>query len=105
MSIIRSGKRIRTAAADFCRRDALEIVVDILRLATGGTTRQKTMMMVVLNFEQAKRYLSLLISWDFLEYHPSSKLFRTTPKGTAFLKAYENVSTMLAMATNQFSSC
>lgn len=89
---IRSGKRRRS---DY-RRDMLEIAVEILREATGGTTRQETMMAVFLSFVQARRYLSLLVAWDFLEYQSSRKIFRITPKGTAFLKAYENIN-MLVM--------
>ncbi len=73
----------------------LEIAVEILREATGGTTRQKTMKTVFLNFMQARQYLALLISWGFLEYQSSRKIFKTTPKGTAFLEAYENVSMLI----------
>lgn len=91
---IRSGKE-RSRSRN--RRDVLEIVVQILRQATGGTTRQRTMMGVFLNFTQARQYLSLLVAWDFLEYDQSGKMFKTTPKGTAFLKAYENVYTMLVI--------
>ena len=78
-------------------RGALEIAGEILYEATGGTTRQKTMIRVSLSFVQARHYLSLLISWGFLEYRPGDRTFSTTPKGTAYLDAYESGSTLVSM--------
>lgn len=78
-------------------RDILEIAGEILKEATGGTTRQKTMIRVSLSFVQARHYLSLLISWGFLEYRPGDRIFTTTPKGTAYLVAYESARTLVSI--------
>ena len=72
------------------RRNNVDIMADILRVARGGAKKTWIVYRANLNFKIVKEYLSELKEHGLLEEVTGSTLFRTTEKGLEFLDQYES---------------
>lgn len=61
----------------------------MLDAANGGATETKIMYKAFLSYAQLKEYLSMMIENNLLEHREVERLYRTTEKGTKFMKAYD----------------
>ena len=75
-------------------RSRTDIANQILEAANGGTSKTKIMYNAYLSYSQLKEYLSLLIENGLIEHIPAENQFRTTEKGTRYMKTYDQMSTM-----------
>jgi len=75
----------------FKHRDHLYIIADILKVTRRGTTKTEIMYKAGLSFAQLKRFLSLLVKLELVEAatRNGKPIYRTTSKGTRYLKCYE----------------
>jgi predicted transcriptional regulator len=74
-------------------RSRTDIISQILEAASGGATKTKIMYRAFLSYAQLKEYLNVLTTNGLLDYNSSeqlfrTQLFRTTEKGSKFLKLY-----------------
>jgi len=72
------------------RRNNVDIMADILRVARGGAKKTWIVYRANLNFKIVKEYLSDLKEHGLLVEVSGSTLFRTTEKGLEFLDQYES---------------
>jgi predicted transcriptional regulator len=72
-------------------RSRLDIVADILRVASAGALKTKIMFVAYLSFDQLKEYLELLMKRGLLDYDTKKKEYKTTDKGHDFLTKYGKV--------------
>lgn len=79
------------------RRDHLEIIASILDACRYSTRKTRVMSQCNMNYPQFMGYLDLLLKANLLltENDSRSNLFTVSGKGKDFLKAYNNVMTML----------
>jgi len=82
-------------------RSTIDIIANILKEAIDGAKKTQIMYRCNLSFRQLQIYLNLLIEKNFLQVvhvkgSDSIEFFETTGKGQAFLKAYKNISVLLA---------
>jgi len=77
----------------FLRRNHVEIVAGILEAAKRGTTITKIMYQAAMNFNQAQRYVNLLVEKDLLKTKTQGKkkLFMTSDKGVEYLRRYNEL--------------
>jgi predicted transcriptional regulator len=84
----------------FAVRGRLDIIADILDQARQGTKKTRIMYMCNLSFRQLRVYLNFLMKRGFLSLSNSegedARVFRTTGKGLAFLKAYEALQAVIS---------
>jgi len=73
------------------RRNNVDIVADILRVAMGGAKKTWIVYRANLNFKIVKDYLSELIEQGLLAASEGS-LYRTTERGREFLRQYDDLS-------------
>lgn len=74
------------------RRDSVKVIVDMLTVALGGTTKTEIVYKANLNFKQARKYLEFLLTKGLMVVEGSSvkrKVYRTTDKGRSFIKRYK----------------
>jgi predicted transcriptional regulator len=71
-------------------RNRTEITSQMLEVAMGGATKTKIMYRSFLSFAQMKEYLEVLLANGLLELD-ENHVFRTTDKGTKFLKIYQEL--------------
>lgn len=81
-------------------RGRIDIIANILKEAIDGAKKTQIMYRCNLSFRQLQIYLNLLIEKNFLQVvhakgSGSIEFFEITGKGTAFLKAYKNISVLL----------
>ena len=77
-------------------RSPTEIVAMILDAANkGGETKTKIMYFAFLSFNQLNEYLSLLIENNLLEYLDGIQAYKTTEKGSHFLKMHNKIRKLL----------
>ncbi len=76
-------------------RSRTDIAADILQIASGGAIKTRIMYRAFLSFPQQKEYLQLLIDAGMLEYLNEGRMYRTTERGTTFLKSYKELREML----------
>ena len=62
-------------------RSRTEIVSNILEAANGGVTKTKNMYKAYLSYNQLRKYLSILIENNLIEYLDGNTKFKTTEKG------------------------
>ena len=79
-------------------RSRTDIVSQILEAANGGTTKTKIMYGAYLSYTQLKEYLSVLIENGLMEYQEGEQKYRTTQKGIEFLRTYDQIGQMMAVA-------
>jgi predicted transcriptional regulator len=79
-------------------RDRIDIIACILDIANGGATRRQILLRAGLSTDQFKRYLFLLSQDGYIEIEENEgksyrrmKTYRTTDKGIAFLRPYNNI--------------
>ena len=85
----------------FAVRGRMDIIADILRNAKHGIKKTRIMYSCNLSFRQLRTYLEFLLKKNFLALSISSesrrlRIFRTTRKGDAFLKAYDNLQAVIS---------
>jgi predicted transcriptional regulator len=76
-------------------RSRTEIVRDILDSANGGATKTKIMYTAFLSYIQVHEYLSVLIENNLIEYIDGTQTYKTTDKGSHFLKMYNKIRKLL----------
>ena len=72
------------------RRNNVDIMADILRVASSGAKKTWIVYKANLNFKIVKEYLSELMEKGLLEVHQGSTIYRTTERGLEFLEQYES---------------
>jgi predicted transcriptional regulator len=78
-------------------RGTAQILSSMLKHAEGAGVRQTTIMYKsYLSLPQLRQYLELLQDNGMLEYASETRLYRTTEKGIAFRKSYDEVAQALA---------
>lgn len=86
--------------AEFAFRGRMDIIADILTVAAKGTKKTRIMYMCNLSYRQLGTYLNLLIKKGFLAVLDSERektaTFKTTKKGTSFLRAYEALQAVIS---------
>jgi predicted transcriptional regulator len=73
-------------------RSRTDIIEQVLDAANGGATKTKIMYNAYLSYAQLKEYLSNLTENGLLEYIETDRKYRTTEKGSKFLKIYGEMS-------------
>lgn len=83
-------------------RSRMDIMENILRVATEGAKKTRVMYRCNLSFKQLHAYLDLLVSIGLLKSIPSrtgeksnSNTYETTKKGHAFIQAYRSLTAIL----------
>jgi predicted transcriptional regulator len=71
------------------RRDEIEIVVDILRIAENGARKTRVLYLGNLNTVSLEKYISLLRQRRLLEFDSNRNIYWTTPTGKEFIKKFE----------------
>ncbi len=77
-------------------RSRTDIVSQILQAAEHGSTKTKIMYKAFLSYAQLKEYLSILVENGLVEYEEGSKSYRTTQKGSMFLRTYNDMDGLIA---------
>ena len=79
------------------RRDKMEVIGDILKVADNPFGAKKTQLVYQsnLNFDRLTGFLSYLMEKDLIEKNGEDNLYMTTPKGRDFLKQIEKLDNML----------
>ena len=73
-------------------RSRTDITSQILESANGGSTKTKIMYKAFLSYAQLQDYLAVLIENGLLEHNHEDQIYKTTDKGTRFLKVYNQLS-------------
>jgi predicted transcriptional regulator len=79
-------------------RSRTDIANQILEAATGGATKTRIMYKAYLSYAQLKEYLTMLTDNGLLDYVEGERQFRTTQKGTQFIKACNSLGQLTAAA-------
>jgi len=69
-------------------RNKLDIVRDMLAVASTGTKKTRIMYQANLNFVQVEKYLNTLLDGGLLMRDNGGTIYLTTEKGKEFLKSY-----------------
>lgn len=79
------------------RRDRLNIMADIMDVATEKKLKTKIMYMVNLSFSQVKEYVTFLTKRGFLQVRVEhgKKTYETTAKGKLYIKNYREMADFL----------
>jgi len=72
------------------RRNNVDIMADILRVARSGAKKTWIVYRANLNFKIVKEYLSELMEKGLMEVYQGSTIFQTTERGLEFLEQYES---------------
>jgi len=83
------------------RRNRLEIIAGILKVARNGIHKTQIMYAAGLSFAQLTAYLSFLVKLGLLEAAKKNEkvIYRTTAKGIRYLKSYEEIKHLLRKST------
>jgi len=85
VELIRRGEKLTS------RRDVVNILADMLVVASDGAMKTEIVYKANLNFKLAKRYMDFLLHKGLVCEDNSQgrrKVFRTTDKGKKFLRQY-----------------
>ena len=79
------------------RRDRLEVIEDILKVADNpnGANKTKLVYMSNLNFNRLTSFLNFLLEKEFLEKVKDESKYTLTVKGREFLRQLEKMQKML----------
>ena len=79
------------------RRDRLNIMAEILKMARKGRLKTQIMYGVNLSFSQLKEYLLFLTEMGFLEVRRENRkrIYETTAKGIQYVESYIGMSNLL----------
>jgi predicted transcriptional regulator len=80
---------LSATAAEVRRRTREAIVADIIRCTGSGCRKTKIMYKASLNFKQLNEYVGFLCTHGFLHYEASSRTYRATSKGNAYVEKYD----------------
>jgi predicted transcriptional regulator len=69
-------------------RSSIDIVANILEIAKDGAKKTRIMYLANLSFDQLKKYLDFLINKNLLEYNSIERKYKTTIRGSEFLKMF-----------------
>jgi len=83
------------------RRDRLEIIAGILKVARNGVHKTQIMYEAGMSFSQLSDYLSFLVKLGLLEAAKKNEkvIYKTTIKGIRYLKSYEEINHLLRKST------
>lgn len=82
------------------RRNAMEIVVNILEEATDGINKTRLVYRTNLNFLLIQRYIDYLVNKGLLEVKTTpSTLYATTDKGRALLEEFGKIRAIVGVET------
>jgi len=83
------------------RRNRLEIVAGILKVARDGIHKTGIMYQAGLSFAQLTGYLSFLVKYGLIEATKKNEkvIYKTTPKGIQYVKSYEEIKRLLRNST------
>jgi predicted transcriptional regulator len=71
------------------KRSAVNLMVDILKIALKGAGKTEIVYKANLNFKQVRKYLDFLLEKGLIAVSSNKrKKYRTTEKGKAFIKRY-----------------
>ncbi|MBM3118085.1 MAG: hypothetical protein FJ006_00780 [Chloroflexi bacterium] len=87
------------------RRCNIEIIGDMLRIGENGAGKTKIMYSANMSYSQLQKYLSFLISHDFidrLEVGNPKVTYRVTEKGLALLKSIDTVLEVLEFRDDNY---
>ena len=73
-------------------RNRLEIIADILLVASQNAKKTQIMYQANLSYKVLKKYLSDMMASSLISFKTSEKLYAITEKGQAFLEAYRDYS-------------
>jgi predicted transcriptional regulator len=73
-------------------RDRLNIIADILNVATRRAKKTQIMYQANLNHTLLKKYLRDILAARLIRYNVNTQLFILTEKGQGFLKVYDRYS-------------
>jgi predicted transcriptional regulator len=77
-------------------RDKLDIISDILGVASGGgVTKIKIMYRAFLSYKVSKEYLMMLSENDLIRYDKDTQRFKTTERGLMFLQMHNEMRDMI----------
>ena len=79
------------------RRDRLEVIEDILKVANNprGANKTKLVYMSNLNFNRLSAFLQFLLEKELLEKNGEENIYNITSKGREFLKQVDKMEAML----------
>jgi len=76
-------------------RSRTDIISEVLKIASGGTSKTKIMYGAYLSYDQLKDYLKVMLENELLEKKGAQ--YKSTKKGLDFLKGYERLGQMLEL--------
>jgi predicted transcriptional regulator len=79
-------------------RSRSEIIAMVLQAANKGATKTRIMYGAYLSYAQLKEYLEFLEAKNLLRYEEGTQLYRLTEKGLQFLRAFDQISDMMAVS-------
>src|SRR5580658_4276726 len=79
-------------------RSRSEIIAMVLQAANKGATKTRIMYGAYLSYAQLKEYLEFLEAKNLLRYEEGTQLDRLTEKGLQFLRAFDQISDMMAVS-------
>jgi len=87
------------------RKDRLYIIADILKASRKGVPKTEIMYKAGLSFAQLTEYLSLLVRLELVEALTTNGklIYKTTAKGTRYLKSYGEIRRLLQESQTQHS--
>lgn len=71
------------------RRSRENIIAEIIRASLPGATKTKIMFRAGLNFKQLGGYIEFLCANDFIFHDASTRSYRATSKGAAYVEKYD----------------
>lgn len=85
-------------------RDSLDIVRDILSVASVETRKTKIMYKANLSYHQVQKYLHSLLEQDLLN-HDGNSFYLITKKGRQFIKLYDEYAERIKQLEEQVDRC
>ena len=84
------------------RRDKLDIIAEILKIAQDGLLKTQIMYRANLSFAQLNEYLDFLTKIELLEIAKENRktMYKTTNKGERYLEKYHDISGILGNDEN-----
>ena len=84
-------------------RNRLEIIADILQVASQNAKKTQIMYQANLSYKVLKKYLRDLIAASLISFETASQLYVITAKGKDFLEAYRDYSKTSKIAEKRIS--
>ena len=79
------------------RRDRLNIIAEVLKIAKDGSLKTQIMYNANLSFAQLNEYLSFLMRMNLLKIEKEEKkiVYKITAKGEKYLESYKEISSLV----------